>query len=62
MLGNPTPAHFVARAYDLPILFVVFNNAAWVAVMKATEVMYPNGYSSQSNRMPLTQLQPSPAF
>jgi acetolactate synthase-1/2/3 large subunit len=46
----------------LPILFVVFNNAAWVAVMKATEIMYPDGYSSRSNRMPLVELQPLPAF
>src|SRR3989454_9817411 len=26
IFGAPTAAHFVARAYDVPVLFVVFNN------------------------------------
>ncbi len=62
MFGNPTPAHYVARAYDLPVLFVVFNNAGWAAVRKATEAMYPDGLSRRANRMPLATLEPSPAF
>ncbi|MFI4988989.1 MAG: thiamine pyrophosphate-dependent enzyme, partial [Alphaproteobacteria bacterium] len=62
MFGNPTPAHYVARAHDLPVLFVVYNNAGWAAVRKATEAMYPEGRSSRANRMPLTRLEPSPAF
>src|SRR5204863_410920 len=32
IFGAPTAAHFVARAYDVPVLFVVFNNQAWNAV------------------------------
>jgi acetolactate synthase-1/2/3 large subunit len=62
MFGNPTPAHFASRAYDLPVLFVVFNNAGWAAVRKATEAMYPEGRSGLTNRMPLATLEPSPAF
>lgn len=62
MFGNPTPAHYVARAHELPVLFVVFNNAGWAAVRKATEAMYPDGRSLRANRMPLATLEPSPAF
>ncbi|HYB57545.1 MAG TPA: thiamine pyrophosphate-requiring protein [Alphaproteobacteria bacterium] len=62
MFGNPTPAHYVARAHELPVLFVVFNNGGWAAVRKATEAMYPEGRSSRMNRMPLATLEPSPAF
>ena len=62
MFGNPTPAHFVARAHGIPVLFVVFNNAGWAAVRKATEAMYPEGRSRRMNRMPLATLEPSPAF
>jgi acetolactate synthase I/II/III large subunit len=62
MFGNPTPAHYVARAHELPVLFVVFNNAGWAAVRKATEAMYPEGRSRRMNRMPLATLEPSPAF
>jgi len=62
MFGNPTPAHYVAHAHGLPVLFVVFNNAGWAAVRKATEAMYPEGRSRRMNRMPLATLEPSPAF
>jgi acetolactate synthase I/II/III large subunit len=62
MFGNPTPAHYVSRAHDLPVLYVVMNNSGWAAVRKATETMYPNGRSLRANRMPLATLEPSPAF
>ncbi|HYB10036.1 MAG TPA: thiamine pyrophosphate-requiring protein [Alphaproteobacteria bacterium] len=62
MFGNPTPAHYISRAHDLPILYVVMNNAGWAAVRKATETMYPDGRSLRANRMPLSTLEPSPAF
>jgi acetolactate synthase-1/2/3 large subunit len=62
MFGNPTPAHFVAQAQGLPVLFVVFNNAAWSAVLNATRAMYPEGHAMRANRPPLTALAPSPAF
>ena len=35
IFGSPTAAHWVSRAYDLPVLFVVFNNRAWNAVKRA---------------------------
>ena len=62
MFGNPTPAHYMARAYELPVLFVVNNNGGWGSVRGETRAMYPNGYGAHANRMPLVGLEPSPRF
>ena len=62
MFGNPTPAHYVSRAYDLPVLTIVSNNAGWGAVRAATRAMYPDGAAQQRNAMPLTALDPMPDF
>ena len=62
MFGNPTPAHYVSRAHDLPVLTIVSNNAGWGAVRAATRAMYPDGAAQQRNAMPLTALDPMPAF
>ncbi len=62
MFGNPTPAHFVSRAHDLPVLFVVANNSGWGAVRAATRAMYPDGQALKQNRMPLAELEPSPDY
>jgi acetolactate synthase-1/2/3 large subunit len=62
MFGNPTPAHYISRAYNLPILFVVTNNSGWASVRNETLAMYPDGYSAGANRMPLAYLDPSPLF
>jgi acetolactate synthase-1/2/3 large subunit len=62
MFGNPLPYHFVSRAERLPILTVVANNHAWHAVRNATLSVYPGGDAAKTNVMPLTSLDPSPAF
>jgi acetolactate synthase-1/2/3 large subunit len=62
MFGNPTPAHFISRAHNLPVLFVVTNNSGWASVRSETRAMYPDGYSTSANRMPLAHLEPSPHF
>lgn len=62
MFGNPTPAHYISRAHDLPVLFVVNNNSGWASVHSETRAMYPDGYGARSNRMPLASLEPSPHF
>ena len=62
MFGNPLPYHFVGRAEKLPILTIVANNHAWHAVRNATLSVYPSGDASKMNVMPLTALDPSPAF
>jgi acetolactate synthase-1/2/3 large subunit len=62
MFGNPTPAHFVGRASNLPTLTVIFNNAMWVAVHRSTLAMYPDGYAARANEPPLSMLDPPPAY
>ncbi|MSO65176.1 MAG: thiamine pyrophosphate-requiring protein [Alphaproteobacteria bacterium] len=62
MFGNPTSAHLVSRAHDLPFLTVIFNNRMWGAVSRATKFMYPDGYAAKSNLTPLTHLEPAPDY
>ncbi|MFP6814437.1 MAG: thiamine pyrophosphate-requiring protein [Pseudomonadales bacterium] len=62
MFGNPTPAHFVARAQKLGTLTIINNNQRWQAVHNAASGMYPGGEAVQSETMPLTDLSPSPHF
>lgn len=62
MFGNPTPGHFVSESMRLPVLFVIFNNARWAAVHRATLGMYPQGYAAKMPRPPIATLEPSPRF
>lgn len=62
MFGNPTPAHFVGAAMDLPTLTIVINNAMWGAVQGATRRLYPDGVAARTNRAPLIALEPSPDY
>lgn len=62
MFGNPLPYHFVQRTEKLPILTIVTNNLQWYAVNRATVAVYPKGKAASANQMPLTMLDPSPAF
>jgi acetolactate synthase-1/2/3 large subunit len=62
MFGNPLPYHFVQRSEKLPILTIVTNNLQWFAVNNSTLSVYPKGKAASANLMPLTSLDPSPAF
>ena len=62
MFGNPTPGHFVSEARGLPVLFVVFNNARWAAVHRATLADYPDGYAAKAASPPFSALEPAPRF
>ncbi|MDP6345059.1 MAG: thiamine pyrophosphate-requiring protein [Alphaproteobacteria bacterium] len=57
--GNPTAAHYAARVYDLPVLFVIVNNGGWGAVRRATRAMYPEGAAVRGNDIPLSRLEPA---
>jgi len=56
--GNPAAAHYSARAYELPVLFIILDNSSWGAVREAVQEMYPGGIAVRSNKMPLTTLEP----
>jgi acetolactate synthase-1/2/3 large subunit len=62
MFANPVACHQVGEAQRLAVLTVVFNNARWHAVRRATAALYPQGHALRSNTAPLTSLDPSPAY
>ncbi|HEY3067512.1 MAG TPA: thiamine pyrophosphate-requiring protein [Methylomirabilota bacterium] len=62
IFGTPTAAHFVARAHDLPVLFVIFNNRAWNAVKRAVKGLAPDGWTARTGAIPLSDLEPAPDY
>ena len=62
MFGVPTAAHWVSRRMDLPVLYIVWNNARWNAVASATRGVYPDGWSVKTNLFPFSDLSPSLDF
>ena len=62
IFSAPTAAHFVSRAYNLPVLFVIFNNRAWNAVKRAVKSHAPDGLAAKTSQMPLSDLEPAPDY
>ena len=62
LFSNPAAVHHAAAAHDLPVLFVVMNNAMWNAVRRSTIAMYPGGRAASSNTSPFMRLDKLPAF
>jgi acetolactate synthase-1/2/3 large subunit len=62
VFANPTAGHWCARAHDLPILTVVFNNSCWAAVRNSTVAMYRDGVAARSGGTLLADLSPSPDY
>jgi acetolactate synthase-1/2/3 large subunit len=62
IFGSPTASHFVSRAYNLPVLFVVFNNRTWNAVKRAVQTYARDGWAVRTDAMPLTALEPAPDY
>lgn len=62
MFANPVACHQIAEALELPVLVIVMNNAEWAAVRHSVLDIYPDGYASKTNLMPLTGLSPIPDF
>jgi acetolactate synthase I/II/III large subunit len=62
MFSNPVACHQIAEALNLPILVLIVNNSEWGAVRKSVLDVYPQGFASKTNKMPLISLEPSPDF
>jgi len=62
MFANPVACHQIAEALGLPILTIIKNNKMWNAVRRSVINGYPEGVAAQSNRVPLTSLEPLPDF
>lgn len=62
IFSNPAAVHHAARLHDLPVLFIIVNNAMWNAVRQSTIAMYPGGRAAQSNDAPFMRLDGLPPF
>jgi acetolactate synthase-1/2/3 large subunit len=61
MFANPTACHYVAQMQKLPVLTVIYNNALYGAVRRATLDMYDSGAASKNDGRLLADL-PAPNF
>lgn len=61
MFANPTACHYIAEFQNLPVLTVIYNNALYGAVRRATLDMYGHGVASENDGRLLAAL-PTPAF
>jgi acetolactate synthase-1/2/3 large subunit len=61
IFGTPTAAHWTARAHDLPVLTVIFNNRAWNAVKRAVTSHAPQGWAVRTG-MQMSELDPAPDY
>ena len=61
MFANPTACHYVAQMQKLPVLTVIYNNALYGAVRRATLDMYGSGVASEDDGRLLADL-PAPNF
>jgi len=62
LFSNPAAVHYASALHDLPVLFVVMNNAKWGAVERSTRAMYPAGRAALSNAPMFIELSRLPAF
>jgi acetolactate synthase I/II/III large subunit len=62
MFANPAAVHHASAMHELPVLFVIMNNAMWGAVQRSTLAMYPDGLASKSNEPSFVGLPKLPAF
>ena len=61
MFSNPTACHLIAQTQKLPLLTVIYNNALYGAVRRATLDMYGTGVAAEDDGRLLAEL-PNPAF
>ena len=62
IFGSPAATHWVSRAYDLPVVWIVYNNAGWNAVANATRGIHPEGTAVRTHNFPFTDLAPQLDF
>lgn len=62
VFSNPAACHHAAASLGLGILTVVADNRVWNAVRRSTIAVYPQGAAVRHERMPLTSLDPAPAY
>lgn len=53
LFNTPLSAHYVASAYKLPVLIIVFNDSAWSTIKKSYLGTTPNGWAEKKDFFPL---------
>ena len=59
MFGVPSACHFVSTSYQLPVLFIVYNNQSYHAIKRATRALHPEGWAVRKDHYPLSELRPT---
>ena len=62
MFANPVAVHHTAEVHGIAVLALILNNSGYGAVRHSVTDLYPTGYAAKADRMPLTELSPSPHF
>jgi acetolactate synthase-1/2/3 large subunit len=62
LFTNPTVAHWVSAAHDLPVLTIVFNNSRYGAVRRATLSMFKDGAAGADDGRFLADLDNTPPY
>jgi acetolactate synthase-1/2/3 large subunit len=62
MFANPVACHQASEAHGIAVLTIVVNNGRYGAVSDSVLGLYPTGYASKLDDVPLTSLRPSPDF
>ncbi|MBV1906398.1 MAG: thiamine pyrophosphate-requiring protein [Pseudomonadales bacterium] len=58
MFGVPTAGHWLSRRYNLPVLYIIWNNAKWGAVEGSTRMVYPEGWAATNDSFSFSDLGP----
>jgi acetolactate synthase-1/2/3 large subunit len=62
MYGVPTATHWISTKYDLPVLYMVWNNIQLGAVAGTGRSLFPGGWAAKTNTNVLSDLSPSVQF
>ena len=60
--GVPLATHHMSAMHDLPILFVIFNNAAYERTRLGSRRVVKQGAVQDLEKVPLCELEPVPAY
>jgi acetolactate synthase-1/2/3 large subunit len=62
LFGVPSAGHWLSRNMNLPVLYIVWDNARWGSVTAATRDIYPQGHASRTGEYAFSDLGPSIDF
>lgn len=60
--GVPVATHHMSAMHNLPVLFIVFNNAAYERTRLGSRRVSKEGYVNDGNEVPFCELTPTPDY